>query len=157
MDTKQVIQSQYLAALKMLKKAIEKCPPHVWDDPHDKLKVWSKAYHVLFSAHLYLQDSEEDFVEWEKHRDPDDSVPFTKEEVLEFLEFVKQQVMERIPVTDLEAESGFSWYPVNKLEMQFINIRHIQQHTGELYETLGMRENAELPWVGYSKKIMEQK
>ena len=157
MDIKRVIQSQYLAALKMLKQAIEKCSPNVWDDPQDKLKVWSKAYHVLFSAHFYLQDSEEDFVEWEKHHDPDSGVPFTKEEVLEYLEFVKQQVMERVPITDLEAASGFSWYPVNKLEMQFINIRHIQEHTGELYETLGMRENAELPWFGYSKKMQEQK
>jgi len=155
MDIKRVIQSQYLASLKMLKKAIEACPPSVWDDPQDKLKVWNKAYHVLFSAHFYLQDSEEDFVEWEKHHDPDGGVPFTKEEVLEYREFVEQQVMVRVPVTDLEAASGFSWYPVNKLEMHFINIRHIQEHTGEIYETLGMRENAELPWVGYTKSVSD--
>ena len=72
--------------------------------------------------------------------------------MLEYLAFVEKQVEERVPVTDLEAESGFHWYPVNKLELQFINIRHIQQHTGELYETLGIRENMqELRWVGYSK------
>jgi hypothetical protein len=64
--------------------------------------------------------------------------------------------MERVPVTDLESESGFDWYPVNKLELQFINIRHIQQHTGELFETLGTRENIELDWMGFSKTIKEQ-
>ncbi len=157
MNTKQVIQSQYLAALAMLKQAIEKCPEDIWYDPNENFKIWSKAYHVVFFVHFYLQDTEKDFVEWEKHHDPDGDIPFTKDEVLEYLAFAKQQVMERVPVTNLEAESGFDWYPVNKLELQFINIRHIQQHTGELYECLGIRENIEdLRWVGYNKKMQEQ-
>ena len=65
--------------------------------------------------------------------------------------FVEKQVKERVPATNLEADSGFYWYPVNKLELQFINIRHIQQHAGELYECLGTRENAELDWVGFTR------
>ena len=155
MDTKQVIQSQYLSALAMLKQAIEKCPESVWYDPDEKFRVWSKAYHTVFFVHLYLQNAEKDFVEWEKHHDPDGDVPFTKEEVLEYLAFAENQVMERVPLTDLDADSGFHWYPVNKLELQFINIRHIQQHTGELYETLGIRESAELPWMGYTKSFSD--
>jgi len=157
MTTKQVIQSQYLAALAMFKQVVEKCPQTVWDDPKVKFKFWSKAYHVVFFVHFYLQDAEKDFVEWEKHHDPDGDIPFTKEEVMEYLAFAENQVKERVPVTDLEAESGFHWYPVNKLELQFINIRHVQQHTGELYECLGTRENMdELRWVGFSKTIKEQ-
>lgn len=151
MNIKQVLQSQYLASLDMLKTAIEKCPPQVWDDPNDKFKFWSKAYHAVFYVHFYLQTAEKDFIEWEKHHDPDGDIPFSKEDVLEYLEFAKGQVIERLPVTDLDAESGFHWYPVNKLELQFINIRHVQQHTGELYECLGIRTGAELPWVGYDK------
>ena len=150
MNIKQVVQSQYLAALEMLKQVIAECPVTVWDAPGAKFKFWSKSYHVLFYTHLYLQDAEKDFVPWEKHHDPDGDVPFTKDEVLEYLAFVQKQVVERVPVTNLEAESGFYWYPVNKLEMQFINIRHIQQHAGELYETLGTSENIELGWVGFS-------
>jgi len=156
MDTKQVIQSQYLAALAMLKQVVEKCPESVWYDPSEKFRVWSKAYHTIFFVHLYLQDTEKDFVEWEKHHDPDGDVPFTKDEVLEYLAFVEKQVMDRVPNINLDAESGFHWYPVNKLELQLINIRHIQQHTGELYETLGTRENIELDWIGFSKAIKEQ-
>ena len=156
MNTKQVIQSQYLAALEMLKQVIVQCPEAVWDAPGDKFKFWSKSYHALFFAHLYLQDAEKDFIPWEKHHDPDGDIPFTKEEVLEYLAFVQKQVVERVAHTDLEAESsGFDWYPVNKLEMTFINIRHIQQHAGELYETLGIRENIELGWVGYSKRYAD--
>lgn len=157
MNIKQVIQSQYLAALAMLKEAIEKCPQSVWDAPDDKFKFWSKSYHTLFYVHLYLQNAEKDFVRWEKHHDPDGDVPFTKDEILEYFSFVEKQVAERVPVLNLESESGFHWYPVNKLELQFINIRHIQQHAGELYECLGSRENIELGWAGYSHDIKEQK
>ncbi len=90
-------------------------------------------------------------MQWEKHHNPDGDIPFTKDEVLEYLMFVEKQVKERVPATNLEADSGFYWYPVNKLELQFINIRHIQQHAGELYECLGTRENAELDWVGFTR------
>ena len=134
----------------MLKQVIVQCPEAVWNAPGDNFKFWSKSYHVLFYVHLYLQDAEKNFVPWEKHHDPDGDIPFSKDEVLEYLTFVQKQIAERVPLIDLEAESGFHWYPVNKLELQFINIRHIQQHAGELYETLGTREHIELGWVGFS-------
>ena len=54
MNTKQVIQSQYLAALAMLKQVIKKCPESVWYAPDEKFRVWSKAYHTVFFVHLYL-------------------------------------------------------------------------------------------------------
>ena len=51
MNTKQVIQSQYLAALAMLKQVIEQCPETVWYDQNQKFKFWSKAYHTIFFVH----------------------------------------------------------------------------------------------------------
>jgi hypothetical protein len=110
MNVKQVIQSQYLAALAMLKQVIVNCPQTVWDAPDDKFKFWSKSYHAIFFVHFYLQDAEKDFVPWEKHHDPDGDIPFTKDEVLEYLAFAEKQVVERVPATNLEAESGFHWY-----------------------------------------------
>jgi hypothetical protein len=147
MDMHKTIRSQYLAALGMLKQVIVKCTEALWDAPGRQDKFWRKSYHALFYAHLYLQNAEKDFVPWEKHHDPDSDVPFTKTEVLAYLSFVEKQVADRVPATDLEAESGFHWLPFNKLELQFYNIRHIQQHVGELYERLGAHENIELGWV----------
>lgn len=147
MDLHQTIRSQYLAALGMLKQVIVKCPDAFWDAPGSQEKFWRKSYHALFYTHLYLQNAEKDFVVWEKHHDPDGEVPFTKEEVLEYLSFVEKQVADRVSVTDLQAESGFHWLPFDKLELQLYNIRHIQQHAGELYERLGAHENIELGWV----------
>jgi hypothetical protein len=155
MDTKQVIQSQYLAALAMLKQVIVNCPEALWDAPGDQDRFWRKSYHALFYAHLYLQHAEKDFVPWVKHHDPDGEVPFTKDEVLEYLSFVENQVMDRIPDTELESQSGFHWLPFNKMELQFYNIRHIQQHTGELYERLGTHGNMELDWV--SSRTLKEK
>jgi hypothetical protein len=147
MHLHKTICSQYLAALAMLKQVIVSCPEALWDAPGKQDKFWRKSYHVLFYTHLYLQNAEKDFVPWEKHRDPDGEVPFAKMEVLEYLSFVEKQVADHVPATNLEAESGFHWLPFDKLELQFYNIRHIQQHTGELYERLGTHETIELGWV----------
>ena len=147
MNVHKAIQSQYLASLEMLKQVIVMCPETLWDAPGNQEKFWKKSYHALFYAHLYLQKAEKDFVPWEKHRDPDGEVPFTKDEVLEYLSFVQEQVLAGVPATDLEAESGFYWLPFSKLELQLYNIRHIQHHTGELYERLGTNENIELGWI----------
>lgn len=148
MDIQNSIQSQFLAALAMLEQVIVKCPDPIWDAPGDRDKFWNKAYHALFYAHLYLQDTEKHFQPWQKHHDPETGVPFSPEEVLEYLAFVQDQVRERVPQLDMEAESGFHIeLPFNKLELQIYNLRHIQQHAGELYERLD-RQEIELNWVG---------
>ena len=147
MNMHRVIQSQYLSALAMLKQAIVKCPQGMWDAPQDKDRSWFKAYHALYYAHLYLQATRKDFVRWRGLGKPVSTPPLSKEELLEYLAFVEQEVVRRIPLTDLEADSGFHGIRVDKLELQFINIRHIQQHTGELYERLGARSNIKLDWA----------
>jgi hypothetical protein len=156
METYKIIQSQYFAALEMLKQVIVKCPEALWNAPDDIDPCWRKGYHALFYTHLYLQNAEKDFSLWVKHHDPDTEVPFTQDEVLEYLAFVQNQVRECVPVLNLEAESGFDWLPFNKLELQFYNIRHIQQHAGELYERLGAfsTENIELNWVSKTPEYL---
>jgi hypothetical protein len=147
MNLQRGLQSQYLSALAMLKQAIVKCPQSLWDAPRDKDGSWFKAYHALYYAHLYLQATRKDFVRWRGSGKPVSSPPLSKGEVLEYLAFVEQEVVRRVPLTDLKAESGFRGIRVDKLELQFVNIRHIQQHTGELYERLGTRGNVKLDWA----------
>jgi hypothetical protein len=147
MNIKKILQSQYFAALAMLKQAIVKCPSSVWDAPEDRDKFWFKAYHTLYYAHKYLQIQPRDFVRWKKHRNPDSQEPLTRDETLEYLGFVEQEVARCIPLTDLEEGAGFLGNRLSKMELQIINIRHIQEHTGELYERLGSRENTALDWA----------
>lgn len=144
------IQSQYLAALEMLKQVIVRCPANLWNSPGDTDPTWKKAYHALFYAHLYVQENEASFIPSEKHHDPDTGTPFSQAEVLEYLDLVRGQVKARVLELNFEAPSGFHWLKFDKLELQFYNIRHIQQHVGELYERLGSREQIELDWVSVS-------
>ncbi len=163
MDIKKVIQSQYLAAMEMLKQALAKCPDSFWNAPKDRNKFWHVAYHAIFYTHLYLQDAEKDFKPWKNHRNeyqflgpvpwpphnlPKISAPYAREELLDYLAFVREQVLVRVPALDLEAASGFDWLPFGKLELQFYNIRHLQHHAAELYERLGARAAIDLDWIG---------
>ena len=164
MDAKIVIESQYYAALEMLKQAVVKCPDSLWDTREDKNKFWHVAYHALFYTHLYLQVSEQEFKPWSQHRDqyqfmgplpwpphdlPKIGAPYTKEEVLSFLAFCVQAVRDKVAILNLEADtSGFSWLPFGKLELQIYNIRHLQHHAAELMERLGEREKIDIDWVG---------
>jgi len=162
MKVKETIKSQYNAALEMLKQAVEACPEPLWSDPQYESPFWHVAYHALFFAHLYLQPHEEDFVPWEKHQKRFASLAsdvgegergewYSKGDILAYLALCRQQVEEQVTALDLEAESGFHWLPFDKLELHFYNIRHIQQHTGELYERLGAAGEPELHWVGMKR------
>lgn len=164
MNSKEAICSQYRAALEMLQQAVSQCPDPLWDATSDKNKFWHIAYHALFYTHLYLQQREEDFTPWAQHRDqvqfmgplpwpphdlPKIGEPYRKEEVLAYLEYVCIQVDEKMAALDLDAgSSGFPWLSFGKLELQIYNIRHLQQHTGELMERLGSRANIEVEWRG---------
>ncbi len=156
------VSSQYLACLEMLKRTITQCPESIWNSPDDKVTFWRIAYHALYFTHLYLQDSLQTFRPWPLHRKeyehlgplpwpphamPAIGEPYDKKTVLDYLAFCQNQVMERVPCLSWEAESGFRWLPFNKLELQIYNIRHLQQHTGELMERLGTRTGIELDWV----------
>ena len=163
MNYPEIIISQYQAALEMLKQTIAQCPDSIWNSPNDKTKFWHIAYHALFYTHLYLQDSEQAFTPWSKHRQeyqfigqvpwpphapPQIGEAYDRDTVLEYLAFCQGQVVERVPQVNLEAASGFDWLPFSKLELQLYTIRHIQQHTGELMERLGARADVEINWVG---------
>lgn len=62
------ITSQYLAALEMMKRVIDKCPDELWQNATFTNPFWHIAYHALFYVHLYAQPEEAAFVPWEKHR-----------------------------------------------------------------------------------------
>ncbi len=160
MSYQATIVSQYNAALAMLAGAIQKCPDELWNRAQDRNRFWRVAYHALFYTHLYLQDRYEDFAFWDKHRaeyqldagsdDTSqsrlDAVVCSKSDVLEYVDFCRRLVANKVPRLDLDAASGFHWLTFNKFELQLYTIRHIQQHAGELSERLG--PDAGIDWVG---------
>lgn len=158
MDIKHSIQKQYIATLKMLRQAIDKCPAEMWDDDKYLNQFWHIAFHALYGTHLYLQDSHESFKPWKKHREgydlldhiPEDGqqlIPYSKAEILEYFDFCSNLIDEVVPNIDLEADAGFEWIPFDKLELQIHSIKHIHHHTGQLYERLRTSGNISVEWV----------
>lgn len=165
MDVKATIISQYLATLEMMKQVVEKCPDAVWLNANHTNDFWHVSYHALFYTHLYLQPQEADFTPWTKHRRnlnafgpppwaPGEEVelgePFSQAEVLDYLALCQQEASTQPQNLKLDAPSGFDWIPLNKLELQFYNIRHLQHHVGELSQRLWAEAGIEINWVGQS-------
>ncbi len=171
-----ILKSQYHAGLAMLRKAIEVCPESLWVDTDYRNPFWRVAYHALFYTHLYLHPDEASFTAWERHqtslqhlddvpgpaeieellepvhRIPQSGEPFTKADVLEYWSICDRMVDDAIDAMNLEApDSGFSWYPVSKLEHQIVELRHLQHHTAQLVDRLRASEDAGVEWVGAHK------
>jgi hypothetical protein len=168
---KDALKSQYHASLDMLGETIEKCPEELWTGRKFANAFWQVAYHTLFFTHLYLSPGNEEFIPWAKHRkdnqnpdcipgDPDPKSdlplipdPYSKEEVLEYLEFCKRIVDEYVDKMDLtRPDSGFYWYPMSKLEHQLVNLRHLQHGAAQLADRLRQSEDIGIRWVGRRKK-----
>jgi len=158
----EIIGKQYRASMAMLRDAIAKCPESLWLAPEYPNKFWHIAYHLLYCTHVYLQKSREEFVPWEKHREnyqwlgrlpwpphdqPKIESPYSKEEILEYLEICCREIDAKVPSLDLNAPSGFYWLPFCKLELQLYNLRHISHHTGQLIDRLRTVAQIGVTWV----------
>ena len=151
------LKGQYHASLVMLRQAVETCPDELWNAGNPPRQFWRLAYHTLFYTHMYMEDRVEDFRAWSKHRDDVesdaerekmDAVPYTKAEILEYLVIVDNKVDARVEAMDLEApECGIPWYKMRKLDHQMMNIRHVQEHAGQLRDRL-LEAGIDQKWVG---------
>jgi hypothetical protein len=157
MTMQAVLKSQYHASVSMLRNAIDACPADLWTDASYVNQFWHVAYHTLFYTDLYLQPSESAFVPWEHHR-PECSffksgsiVPYSVDEIRAYCERCDEKIDSAVDRLDLAAaESGFSWYRMSKLEHQFVNLRHLQHHTGQLAERIRQSTGRGIEWVGGS-------
>jgi hypothetical protein len=153
-DQQRILKSQYHASLAMLRQGIEACPDDLWLR-EAKNPFWKLSYHTLYFTHMYLQRNFESFVPWESHRagpnkmDETGGGPYTKAEILAYWVVCDQMVDAALGKLDLSSsESGFSWYPVSKLEHQIISIRHIQHHAAQLADRLRAAIDFGMRWVG---------
>lgn len=152
------IKDQYHAALAMLRDAILVCPDALWVAGKEPRSFWRIAYHALFYTLWYLHPNIKRSHRWEAERkgceslaakpSKKNSIPYSKEELLEFWSLVDGFVDGAVDAMNLEAPgSGFWWYKMPKLNHQFVNIRHIQQHTGQLCELLHTLD-IDTRWLG---------
>jgi hypothetical protein len=164
MEIRSALKSQYHAALKTLRGAIEQCPDEMWSDTAlGFAPFWRVAYHTLFFAHFYLQQRQEDFTPWARHRDeaqfmsnlpwennrpPKACQPYTRDDILEYWRVCDGMIDAGVDALDLSAaQCGFPWYKMPTLEHQIVNIRHIQHHAAILSMRLRRSTGVEVDWV----------
>jgi hypothetical protein len=162
-----VLESQYHAALAMLRDAIEQCPDELWFDTRPRNAFWQVAYHALFFAHLYVGQDVDSFVRWAEHQrdnqnedgiagEPDPAstlplipTPYTKEQALRYWAIVDGMIDATVDGLDLRRrDCGFPWYKMTKLEHEILSIRHLQHHTAQLLDRLRAARDVGIRWVG---------
>jgi len=159
---KQSIINQYEAALTMLNQCIEACPPEQWEGKIAQGTFRWVAYHTLFFTDLYLSPNEHAFERRELHerggdeRQPVACTGLSRVDTLAYVPICRQKMLESVASEteeSLAGPSGFSWYKVTRGEMHFINVRHIQHHTGQLSAYLRrvddrFKDGKALRWIG---------
>lgn len=156
------ISSQYRAALRMLRGAIEICPQPLWNRPRDDNPFWALAYHTVYFAHLYLKPENRfepyerdvegragfgstDLGDWDKLTSED---VYSTEDVIAYLDHVFSLVHDAVLSSPFDGPSGFHWLPFDRGEAHLYNLRHIQHHVGGLAERLRQDVDDAPNWVG---------
>lgn len=174
MDIRAALKEQYHAGLAMLAECVENCPDDLWTETRlDRFgdrpiyrDCWRIAMHTLFFTHLYLGQNEDAFQPWpgrhpgeegmwqkpwdlEPYEMPKDAQPYTREEVQQYIAWLRTIIDPTIDTLDLEtADPGIPWYKnITKLSHELMNVRHIQGHVGQLSELL-MQRGIDIKWVG---------
>ena len=160
MTVQAVLKSQYHASLTMLLEAIDSCPATLWTSDAYANPYWQVAYHTLYYTDLYLQPDESGFTPWDQHRpqhhrfgpradSADPLIPYTSAEVSTYGRRCDAMVDSAVDRLDLTAPaSGFTTYPMPKLEHQLVNLRHLHHHTGQLADRLRQVGGRGIRWVG---------
>ncbi len=151
---------QFGAAIAMLENDMRACPDGLWSDRSQQPEFWAVAYHTLFWLDLYLYGATEGFAPPAPfgldELDADGQPPRTygKTELLSYLEHGRVKCREAIEaLTDESANRRcrFRWGEVSFFELLLYNLRHVQDHAGELSLMLGQKTGSAPKWVTRAK------
>jgi hypothetical protein len=165
---------QFGAAIDMLQNALVACPDSLWNVPVWNIstqsnfppqfaKFWHVTFHVLNWLNLYLAGiPEEDFTLPDPFAHGEiDSIeilreqPYSKEELHAYLLSTRQNCRARLlELSDeqLRRTIEYPWsegQPIDFLELQLYNLRHVQEHAAQLSLFLGQHgvPDEALDWV----------
>lgn len=149
------IWRQFCAVIDYLEHTVTACPDRLWhhpmwdtrDMPPVRSQVWYVAYHTLFWLDLYLTGSEDGFVPPAPfaliEQDDDGPLPeraYRKDELLGYLRDCRQrckQTIQALTDADIHCRCWFPWGEPTYVELLIYNLRHVQEHAGQINLTLG--------------------
>ena len=163
----EVMGRQSVAALQMVREAIDLCPDELWDDRSEGTPFWHIAYHALFYCDFYLSDDEKafeapDFYVEKHHFLPGDykeyagivKTPeecYTKDQLLGYADHCIEKcwkVFDSMTEKRVLERCGFWWYKLNVGEFLVNNLRHTQHHGAQLALILRRKADLGVDWMG---------
>ena len=163
---KQALVGQFDAALSMMHDSVKRCPADQWEQSVGNFPFWHVAYHLLFYVDLYLSRDEHSFrpqglhrenyqffgqLPWPPHEEVKADVPLEKTAILEYIQHCREKAVKSIEsetAESLQGPSGFSWYPISRVEFHINNIRHVQHHAAQMSLALRRSVGLNVGWVG---------
>jgi hypothetical protein len=169
---------QFGAAIDMLENALLACPAPLWTarlwstppppySPPSFAEFWYVTFHALVWLDLYLSGVPEEefappapFAQGElDYVEALPEQPYTKEELHAYLVSIRQKChtqLLRLSNEQMRRPVEYPWskgQPISFLELQFYNLRHIQEHAAQLSLFLGQyaSPDANLDWVARAK------
>ncbi len=159
---KQVLENQYNKSFNILEETVRNYNDDLWYDKKNyKSPAWQVVYHGLFFANIYLSHTEKGIISWPKGKEnyhilgktpwpPFEEVvidgSYSKEEMLEFLSFIRSKMPSYLDQMQPEERCWPPWYEENQLEFHINNIRHIQHHTAEVIERHDIADGFKYKW-----------
>lgn len=151
----QGLSEQYRAGLKMVQLIIEKCNDDLWSDYNREVVINQVVYHIIDSTDLYLSKNKEEVESYKsKYEDDgtfhDPNMKFTKQELLDYFEVIKEKANEKfddLTLEDLDGKPLFDWHGTSVLGSLLYNLRHIMLHVGALHVRLNEVSKEPLSWV----------
>lgn len=159
---KNELVSEYKAALKMLLDTVKKCPDDLWESVEYENAFWRIAYHALFYTSFYLSQSPDKFVPWDKHIHNYNglgtvtydqqpiiiNVIYSKNDLIDYAGDIWNDLENKVSEENMDQPCGFSWIPMNRLQLHLYNIRHLQHHVGQMTERLHQKGIKGINWEG---------
>ncbi|MGE3106757.1 MAG: DinB family protein [Phycisphaerales bacterium] len=166
LDTlRQLLISQYHAALSTLASCVAHCPDSLWNAPIAKAPFSQAAFHTLIFADLYLgRDDEtafrrqpfhlahpEFFGDYEQLEYREPVCVYQRAPIMKYIEFVRDKAAATLAAESAESLSGPCGLPrrlFSRAELHVYNIRHIQHHSAQLILRLRIEHAADIRWFG---------
>ena len=146
----------------MLEQCIIQCPDEYWNSSLHENRFWHITYHVLFYGALYLSCEDEPILwsgcktnhqflsktSYAPQYDPSKAYVYSKNELIEFINWIRERLTSCFIENSQELPSGFSWISFSKYELYYYNLRHLQHHTGQLSERIKSYTGKGITWIG---------
>ncbi len=148
------------AALDMLENAIIACPDDLWLSGANRKTFWYLAFHTLYWLESDLSPSPEAFAPVAPFNTPNPKKPFSKAQLLAYLEQNRVRCRERMRgLTESNLQERFvaQGMDFSILEMLLYGLRHVQHHAAQLNLLLRQHTESAPKWVRRTKHPLEPK